>query len=393
MDSCLGVEREVDRVLSKFNSINEHANRVLEETSNHVENLRQEFEIAPSNHELTFQQILILKQTLNQVVETLKRLTADHRDLHSSVSKVGKAIDRHFTVDFAACSRDDVFSGPENERLLNQVICQHFYQQGMLDIAEHLAEEAGLTLEEEKTEPFSEINKILDSLKKKDVSIALQWARDHKDFLESQNSSLEFKLHQLQFISLIEKGMSHQAEAMQYARTYLRDFVVTHEKEIQNLMGTFLYLPQGLSGSPYAHYLTPTLWAEINELFMRDACNYLGLSIDSPLSICVNAGCTALPALLNIKYVMQLRQVSSIWNGKDELPIEIDLGPNHQYHSVFACPILRQQSSEQNPPMRLVCGHVISRDALNKLGHNIHKLKCPYCPVEQNASEAVELKF
>lgn len=45
MDSCLGVEREVDRVLSKFNSINEHANRVLEETSNHVENLRQEFEI------------------------------------------------------------------------------------------------------------------------------------------------------------------------------------------------------------------------------------------------------------------------------------------------------------------------------------------------------------
>lgn len=50
-------------------------------------------------------------------------------------------------------------------------------------------------------------------------------------------------------------------------------------------MGTFLYLPQGLSGSPYAHYLTPTLWAEINELFMRDACNYLGLSIDSPLSI------------------------------------------------------------------------------------------------------------
>ena len=96
--------------------------------------------------------------------------------------------------------------------------------------------------------------------------------------------------------------------------------------------------------------------------------------------------------------------------------IEIDVGPNHQYHSVFACPILRQQSSEQNPPMRLVCGHVISRDALNKLGNNVNKyvayrslvsvqsppqlsdrrffrLKCPYCPVEQNTSEAIELRF
>lgn len=47
--------------------------------------------------------------------------------------------------------------------------------------------------------------------------------------------------------------------------------------------------------------------------------------------------------------------------------IEIDLEPEYRYHSIFACPILRQQSSEDNPPMKLVCGHVISRDALNKL--------------------------
>lgn len=47
--------------------------------------------------------------------------------------------------------------------------------------------------------------------------------------------------------------------------------------------------------------------------------------------------------------------------------IEIDLGQENRYHSVFACPILRQQSTESNPPMRLLCGHVISRDALTKL--------------------------
>lgn len=55
--------------------------------------------------------------------------------------------------------------------------------------------------------------------------------------------------------------------------------------EVQNLMGMFLYLPQGLCGSPYAHYLTPTLWSEINEIFMKDACGLLGLSMESPLSI------------------------------------------------------------------------------------------------------------
>lgn len=47
------------------------------------------------------------------------------------------------------------------------------------------------------------------------------------------------------------------------------------------------------------------------------------------------------------------------------------------YHSVFACPILRQQASEQNPPMRLLCGHVISRDALNKLAMGVKLVELP----------------
>ena len=32
-----------------------------------------------------------------------------------------------------------------------------------------------------------------------------------------------------------------------------------------------------------------------------------------------------------------------VWNGRDELPIEIELPNNMRFHSVFACPILRQQ--------------------------------------------------
>lgn len=48
----------------------------------------------PIDYQLTAAQILILKQTLNKVRETVQRLATDHRDLHSTVSKVGKAIDR-----------------------------------------------------------------------------------------------------------------------------------------------------------------------------------------------------------------------------------------------------------------------------------------------------------
>ena len=46
-----------------------------------------------------------------------------------------------------------------------------------------------------------------------------------------------------------------------------------------------------------------TQWQDTVDLFLRDACCLLGLSMDSPLCMAVNAGCVALTALLNIKAV------------------------------------------------------------------------------------------
>ena len=106
------------------------------------------------------------------------------------------------------------------------------------------------------------------------------------------------------------------------------------------------------------------------------------------LSSSLSAGCLALPQLLHLRSVMVQRQVSDIWS-RDELPCEVNLGWERRYHSVFTCPILRQQTSglqrcacvcvcimytmvclcvlDGNPPVRLLCGHAISRDAMKKL--------------------------
>ena len=86
-------------------------------------------------------------------------------------------------------------------------------------------------------------------------------------------------------------------------------------------MGMFLYLPNGIQNSPYEYLLDKDLWLEIYDVFTHDACSLLNLSVDSPLSVCINSGCIALPALLNIKQVMQQRQVDSFLNGKEELPV------------------------------------------------------------------------
>lgn len=76
---------------------------------------------------------------MSKIKDTISRLATDHRDLHSTVSKVGKAIDRNFVSDFAATSREEVFASPEKINLINKVVCQHFSRQGMNDVAEALA--------------------------------------------------------------------------------------------------------------------------------------------------------------------------------------------------------------------------------------------------------------
>lgn len=44
MDACVAVEKEVDKVYSKFTGINEHANRILNESIVQIDNLKHELE-------------------------------------------------------------------------------------------------------------------------------------------------------------------------------------------------------------------------------------------------------------------------------------------------------------------------------------------------------------
>lgn len=55
--------------------------------------------------------------------------------------------------------------------------------------------------------------------------------------------------------------------------------------DLQILMGSMLYLQQGIENSPYSHLLAPIYWDEICDVFTRDACTLLGMSVESPLSV------------------------------------------------------------------------------------------------------------
>ena len=250
---------------------------------------------------------------------------------------------------------------------------------------------------EDLQDKFSEMYSILSQLKQRNLTPAILWARLNNLRLGASGSNLEFELSKLQFVWLF-KGPSvnglpddlnnGQMGALNYARRHFGRFQSRHIKEIQQLCCAMVYAPN-LEASPYRHiFEIDSAFDDVAASFTREFCSLLGLSAESPLYVAVTAGSIALPRLL--KYTTYMREKKTEWTTENELAFETPLPPAMIYHPIFVCPVSKEQTTDQNPPMMLLCGHVICRDSL----HNIAKgsrYKCPYCPTEGHLRDAVKI--
>ncbi|XP_050549969.1 E3 ubiquitin-protein ligase RMND5A isoform X1 [Spodoptera frugiperda] len=398
MDSCLGVEQDLDKALSKFKSLNDNSSKLLQNIIDQVEEIRQEITKHADDTQLTPAQAMLISDLAATVKTTTAQMSTGnyHRELHATVSRVGKSIDRHFIADYASVApKAESFCNDVNRPIMEQAIAQHLYRQGLEDVGDAFVSEAKIT-GVERTCTFALLQRCAAALAEGDPSAALNWAERRAH--ELHNSPLPFTLHRMQALKLArEQGVG---AAIEYARRQFPLHAARHERALQAAVCALAWCTPGAGPAPpiYQHLLDPkALGAEAAELFIKEACGLLRLAPLSPLAGGVLAGARVLPALHDIRSKMSHPHVIAAWSD-DELPFEVDLGEDGGgYHSVFACPILRQQASEQNPPMRLLCGHVISRDALNKLamGAKVYplRLKCPYCPMEQSPSEARQIYF
>lgn len=160
--------------------------------------------------------------------------------------------------------------------------------------------------------------------------------------------------------------------------------------EVQKLMTSLLWAGK-LESSPYSELLSASHWSKLAEELTLQFCNILGQSYESPLSVTIAAGVQGLPTLLKLMNVMTVKKQE--WQSMKQLPVPVDLDREFQFHSVFVCPVSREQASEENPPMLLSCGHVLCKQSITKLSKNnsTRPFKCPYCPSEAEVGKCKQL--
>ncbi|KAH1113631.1 hypothetical protein J1N35_007009 [Gossypium stocksii] len=326
-----------------------------------------------------------LKKKLHEIAP-LAQLEGTQKELNIALSKYPKALEKTLNPDISKAYRNIEF----DSHTVNQIIASHFYRQGMFDVGDCFITEAG---EAEAAAAmrslFQEMYQILEAMKSRNLEPALKWAAANSDKLKENGSDLLLGLHQLQFVKILQKGS--RDEALKYARTNFVPFAGNHMAEIQKLMGCLLYSDR-LSDSPYAHLLSPTNWDIVAEELTRQFCNLLGQSYQSPLSVTIAAGVQGLPPLLKFMTVMAGKKQE--WQSMKQLPVPVELDKEFQFHSIFVCPVSKEQSTEDNPPMLMSCGHVLCKQSINKMSKNGSKtFKCPYCPSDVDAARCRQLNF
>jgi hypothetical protein len=181
---------------------------------------------------------------------------------------------------------------------------------------------------------------------------------------------------------------SRHKRALQYAREHLYKFQRTHQRDVGQLMGHCAF---SLTSSPYLELRSDSvLWAKADASFTELCMRSMGLPRSDPLVTTLNAAAIVLPQAQEAA-----ESLVEAPSPADPLPFEVEPGPEFIFHSAFVCPVAKEQTTRENPPMLLKCGHVISKAALGLMvSVSRNKLvKCPTCPMEHAESEAMEIKF
>lgn len=346
--------------------------------------------------------------SLNEDSKLRKEAQSSIKDFHVQISKLAKAHEDCKAINTVGsddpCTMKGIVSlssSPAVSEAMNIAILEHLCRTNQIEAAEVFASEVGISVAKLNSmkQPYLDLHIILDALKRRDLGPASSWAEANRSKLPHKDAAappstippsfFEFRLLQLHFVATL-KANGRDA-ALSFARGNFEPFAQAGYP-VHRLMGLLaIGATTELGLKRYADLLSSSVWEEAASEFSTLACGLMGQSKNPPLLVAVAAGSVALPPLLKLGKVME--QSSMQQGPMAELPVELDLGTTEFiFHSIFACPVTKEQATPSNPPCLLPCGHMLCEESIMKIVRaRTRTFKCPYCPVESKVESLVRI--
>lgn len=397
--------------LSKFEKNEGHISQGLKETRSLIASLEsiekallkeQEQEEDGDDNDDVYNQLIT--KANNHHVSWEANMRQNLKSTNSNLNKLNKNIlDKIYDFELNDVYIYKIDKDPINLKLIDNAIKLHLIRNGDLNIIDQdeykdddvdKGEDPRIDLN--LLSRFTEMNQILKKISQRDLGDAIQWAIKNELVLLTQlGSDLEFNLHKLQFLEFYNSGQTFQA--YQYAKKWFPKFINTNSsnlKSVSKLISSILFDSQD-DKSPYykSNQLSHSTFQELAILFSKKFCSVIGFSFESSIFLILLCGFISFPTFLKFVKIKHLNNKLD-WTSHNELPFEINL-PDvlKKFHPIFICPVSKEETTKENPPMALPCHHIISKQSLNKLSRNGGSFKCPYCPTTSIPSQAKQVHF
>ncbi|EFJ07304.1 hypothetical protein SELMODRAFT_133748 [Selaginella moellendorffii] len=215
---------------------------------------------------------------------------------------------------------------------------------------------------------FAEAQQIIEGLKRKSCTYALNWCSENKGKLKKTLSVFEFKLRIQEFIELVRAEKAF--DAVLYARKFLSQLASVDMQHLQEAMTTLV-----LKQTTECTLFDDNQWEKLIQLFKDEFCKMHGMTSPSLLHIYIQAGLSALKTPLCYEETCLKDDPFSheaIRKLAEPLPFM------KHVRSRLICYITKELMDEDNPPMVLPNGYVYSTKALQTMSdQNNGLVTCP----------------
>ncbi|CAD8144889.1 unnamed protein product [Paramecium octaurelia] len=312
----------------------------------------------------------------------LTKIKQTNNDCYAYISKLGKNMDKVY--------KKNLQYGQEHveldQNVLTELIKTHLLRDGEFEAYETLVNESG-SVDSNFHQFFTEAQSIVKDLKEKKLDSAIQWAESRE---KKSVNNLLYELLKQRVIQLV------QTEGINAAINFMRNSTSFQEQsqgrlyEICLITYSLLIWPNVENTKYFYLYDNERNWPRVLNLFLEVAAKSQNILTKSEIRTVFSAGCLAMPKLIKYNQITRNRSSEVLTN---DIPIDIEIGKEYKYHSFFVCPVSREVTTSDNPPVLLKCGHAISKLSAHKMIANKQKFKCPTCPVETKGVDLPELIF
>ncbi|KAI0977965.1 hypothetical protein GJ496_004290 [Pomphorhynchus laevis] len=375
---------------------------------------------------------IYISKLIENVIELQKEVCERHRYLHPVISHFGRNITRCFPRADEPMFLNRVLDNDVKLLAMEEMIVYDLIRSGYSGVAVKILEKLPDVVRDTFSLMVNEHevwDKITTLIRDNNIQSALDWIDEIRKNPEQYKivlsvdgckewCEIDYLLNEALFVSLIAKG--DRMKALEHARTTLCE--IANKLNLEDKLGaamTCLLFDPNVSNNyssvdhhhPYNRYFSNDYRLSVCFELMKWLGEIRNAKKRHPLETCLTHGRMAIPAVLRMINVLKEMSTKTgvDFSSDKELPVALQIEDDEVpqtkgsggdarreyvdgYHSRFVCPILKAQSTDENPPLRLRCGHVISKDALDRIVMN-SRLKCPYCSSEQTPTDVTRVYF